>query len=333
MRISVQNVFSHISVKRLLTVACVAVFSVASVAINTGCQNVVSAHQDGPIALSSKKLVLATYNVENLFDSFDNPYTADESTRPKPAEERAALAAMIKSLNADILIMQEIEAGGALKGFNENELRDAGFTYLVDAPTDDPRGISVGALTRLPVTKIVSHRYAPLDNPHPSAATQPAQQRFSRDLFRIDIPLNGKDTLVVYGLHLKSKRDAVGDPKGAAWRLAEARKAAAIVREQMAREGFKYVAIVGDFNDTPDAPPIAALRTATTPPMLDTLEKTTPRITFRNPRFQESIDYILLSPAAAKLWDGQPAVIVENDLAAKASDHRPVKITLRVPAE
>ena len=39
-----------------------------------------------------KTLTIATYNLKNMFDVFDDPYTSDETTRVKPREDIEAIA-------------------------------------------------------------------------------------------------------------------------------------------------------------------------------------------------------------------------------------------------
>lgn len=282
---------------------------------------------EGPAKVAAMTpFTLATYNVHNLFDRFDNPYTADESTDPKSAAQLKALAAAIRAVNADVLVLQEVEHGGALRAFVSEHLADVGYTAVVDSPTDDPRGICVAALSRLPVVRVVSHRTVPL---RPEGPAVP-ENRFARDLLRVDVAA-GETVVAVFGLHLKSKLDAPGDPQGANWRLAEATRARMIIQEMVRREGVTHFAVVGDLNDTPESQAVGMLMNTTSPGLVDVLagipaEK---RITFSNSRFQQGIDFILLSPSLAKHMRAESGMILSDRLFEGTSDHRPVRVEFK----
>lgn len=273
-------------------------------------------------------LTLATYNVRNLFDGYDNPYTADEKAQPKSPAEMAELARAIRALDADVLILQEVEAGGVLKSFVDNHLADMRYAYVVDAVTEDPRGITVAALSRLPVIRIVSHRLAPLEG----------GRRFARDLLRLDIEAGPGHLLSVYGMHLKSKRTSEDseDKNAARWRLAEATRARELIREEMAAGqalgGARFV-VMGDANDSVDSAAVQMLMATTEPPLIDALAgiPAGERVTYKGVGYREAIDQVLVSPGLREAVLPGSAVILEGVGFAKASDHRPVRITVRTP--
>jgi endonuclease/exonuclease/phosphatase family metal-dependent hydrolase len=272
-------------------------------------------------------ITVASYNVKNFFDEFDNPYTADEGTGKKPEAEVKALTETIKAVNADVLILQEVEAGGVLKKYAADSLAEMKYNYVVDTTTEDSRGITVAALSRFPVLRVTSHRLALLDEKE----LPTAENRFARDLLRIDVETKPGYVISVYGVHLKSKRtDPDGkDPQSNKKRLAEGKKIREILKaEQPAGARFIFV---GDCNDLIDTPPLKEIRAATEPAMTDALEKipADKRITFKNDRYKEAIDQILLSPTLSADMAG--AEILDGEGFAKASDHRPVRVTLRVP--
>jgi endonuclease/exonuclease/phosphatase family metal-dependent hydrolase len=295
-------------------------FSDASASANT--RNI---SQYGAPAHWPNTLRVATYNTQNLCDQYDNPYTADEGTGAKPEAQVKALLAAIKILNCDVLILQEVEQGGYLAKLAGDHLPE--YKVVVDPPSNDPRGITVAVLSKLPVTRIVSHKTVPLE---PTATPAAMPEEFSRDLLQVDVQLAPGLDLSVYGVHLKSKRDATGDPKGAHKRLAEAQKAATIIRHEQGATGLFLIA--GDFNDTPDSPTFATLL-ATVPGMVDVQagRPLAQRISFANPRYREAIDNIFLSPQLAPAYVADSAQIWWGENFDTASDHRPLSITLRRP--
>lgn len=278
-----------------------------------------------PAANLKSTLTLATYNVRNFFDQYDNPYTADELTPPKKPEELAHLARAIRALDADVLVLQEVEAGGVIKTFARDYLPEMRYRFVVDSSTEDPRGITIVALSRLPVLRIVSHRLAPLAGGH----------RLARDLLRLDIQARPGHVLYVYAVHFKSKRtDPDGrDHQSQRWRRAEAAAARDFIREELGpNPAYARFAILGDCNDTIDAEPVQTLRATTAPRMIDALGHLPPpqRITFHG-ETSEGIDHILLSPQlAAEVVPGSAEILTGGSF-EKASDHRPVRVKLRVP--
>jgi len=276
-----------------------------------------------PPAVLPGTLTLATYNIHNFFDAYDNPYTEDEGTAPKKPQELAELAEAIHLLNADVVVLEEVEFGGFLTKFNKERLGDMGYT-AVESPTGDARGISVAVLSRLPVLRVTSHRFVALsDGGGP-------ETHFARDLLRVDLRLSNGQTLVVYGTHLKSKLPSPGDDQSAVWRLAEAKRIVQIMRDEMKSEHLQLVALCGDFNDDPETPPRTALLKATTPDLLDPLagRKAEDRQTFLSSQFHDSFDDVLLSPRLAAYFDATNADIVRGGVFETASDHRPVRVKL-----
>ena len=56
-----------------------------------------------PAEWSRETLRIGSFNVMNLFDTFDDPYTHDETTPFKPRAELEHVAATIRKLDADVL--------------------------------------------------------------------------------------------------------------------------------------------------------------------------------------------------------------------------------------
>ncbi|MEZ5990111.1 MAG: endonuclease/exonuclease/phosphatase family protein [Planctomycetota bacterium] len=192
------------------------------------------------------RLRLASYNVENLFDNHDDPYRSDEGTSPKPIPAVRLLARTIDGLGADVLAVQEVENRGVLELLNLQLAEPYPFVELVEG--NDGRGIDVGLLSRFPIRRTISHRLRSLDG----------GRRFARDLVVFELD-TGAGPLLVAPVHLKSKRDAQGDPQGTAWRTAEARAALAVLRELRERGLGGPFALLGDFNDEKGSAALAPL--------------------------------------------------------------------------
>ena len=92
--------------------------------------------------MNISSIKITTYNVENLFDREDDPFKDDGP--PKPDNEKLALAEVLKSLNSDIISLQEVEN----KQILEEVLSIAGLKerYNIIVGKSDGRGIACALL-------------------------------------------------------------------------------------------------------------------------------------------------------------------------------------------
>jgi endonuclease/exonuclease/phosphatase family metal-dependent hydrolase len=202
-------------------------------------------------------------------------------------------AKVIQEVNADILAVVEAENRIALSRFNEQLLKPINATYsgimLIDG--NDDRGIDVGLLTKpnYSIESMVSH----VDD------MENGLRVFSRDCPEFTVRVNGTTTILILVNHFKSKgfgSQASSDAR----RKAQAKRVRAIYNQRRL-QGVDLIAVVGDFNDTPDRAPLQSLLA----------EGSDLRDIFVHPQFQSDgrpgtfgngaksakIDYILLSPA------------------------------------
>ncbi len=210
-------------------------------------------------------------------------------------------ARVIDAVSADVLAVVEAENRTALLGFNDNVLASVGGTpyrhvMLIDG--NDERGIDVGLMTRAgyPIGPMRSH----VDDRDGHDG-----RIFSRDCPEYTIETPSRQRLILLINHLKSK--GYGTPaQSSARRRQQAERVQAIYKSLIAG-GAQYIAVAGDFNDTPDSGALAPLLAATD---LQDIA--------RHPKFDDGgypgtygactasnkIDYILLSPALWKRVEG-----------------------------
>lgn len=269
-------------------------------------------------------LTVAAYNIENLFDVFDDPYTPDEGTRVKPRKELEQAATLIKKLDADLIAFEEVENEGVIRAFVKEFLPDAGYKHVAAAASNDGRGIRTAVASRLPIRSITSYRFLELTLPG-----EDTTWRFARDLMHVQIEVGKDKVLHAFVVHLKSKRGEKENPDGAKWRLAEAVKARQIIDDISVRDGA-WTLIMGDFNDTPDSPPMKALtdRTGAKPAAgLHDVHASIPadkRITYLPQRYRGTIDYILVNPALHERLVKDSAQTISDESLLGGSDHAPI---------
>ncbi len=201
------------------------------------------------------------YNVENLFDTLDDPRTADEAFTPRGQQAwtgwryRQKLLALYKVFTAiggweapGLIGLCEVEDRRALADLlRSTPLRREGYGIVCE-PSADPRGIEVALLYREKHFRYLCHeRMRPRFEFDTSVRT--------RDVLYVAGELAGGDTLHLFVNHWPSRRGgkAASEPR----RLAVARMVRAAVDSLLAENPEALVLLMGDLNDTPSDPSVA----------------------------------------------------------------------------
>jgi endonuclease/exonuclease/phosphatase family metal-dependent hydrolase len=318
---------------------------------------------------------VGTFNLNNLFSRFnfeaqvdaiveDDPdsgltatYTFNDPERfrlrtyqgrlvhGKNPADQDTIAARIATMDLDVLCAQEVEDIDTLRFFAAQHLGGS-YRFLVLVEGNDPRLIDLAVLSKLPLGPVVSHQHAV----HSEA---PGEAVFSRDLLEVDIlhPTKGTRLLTVFNNHLKSQfvpfdQDPVAGKEANDTRR---RRQAETVERLVAartRPDSRYL-ILGDLNDPPEAPSLAAIAaseqlklvnglaqpTETRPPKADV--PPAPASGAWTHRFKESgqpahyelFDQIWLSPALAARQTGA-FIDRRTKHGGDGSDHDPAWVTL-----
>lgn len=260
---------------------------------------------------------VASWNLENFFDGWNDPYREDERTEPASisAPRRQRVADALRLLDADVVCLQEVENRFALEEFVRAYLPDAGYEVVL-VEGNDGRGIDVALLSRLPVEAVTSYRNRRF------LAADGSEQRFQRDLLRVRI--GGALQADVFVVHLKSQG---GGEAADLVREAEAREAAAILRAELERDPQWRALVAGDFNEVLGEPAMESFlapRAAGGAALRD-LCAGTESPTYHRPPYVSRIDFLLATPAlaAAKAEAAVTAELAGVDLRC-TSDHFPV---------
>lgn len=198
-------------------------------------------------------LAVAFYNVENLFDAFDDPATDDEDFTPtgklKWTDERVEkklenLAHAIRSMNdnagPDLLGMAEVENREVLEWL-VNDYLPQGAYGIVHSDSPDGRGIDVALLYRKSAMNLVSMKS--------HGVGLGIGQGPTRDILQATFGKEGGEFTVLVN-HWPSRRG--GEEKSEPRRLAAAGVAARIIDELYAADPAADIIMMGDFNDEPD---------------------------------------------------------------------------------
>ncbi|MDG4830808.1 endonuclease/exonuclease/phosphatase family protein [Solwaraspora sp. WMMD1047] len=178
----------------------------------------------------------------------------------KDPKARAWLARRVAAVDADVLCLQEVEDQNAVDVFCRDDLRPLGaeYPYRVVVEGNDPRRIDVAVCAKLPITRASSWRFWPDRQGRPV---------FGRDLLQVEVRAPDGKPLRIFVNHLKSNfvanefrltAEEVAAERAAIARrrTAQAEAIAAILRHQRLT---RRIVMVGDMNDEPTSPTLAAL--------------------------------------------------------------------------
>jgi endonuclease/exonuclease/phosphatase family metal-dependent hydrolase len=266
---------------------------------------------------------VATWNVENYLPvnrRVDGVFRPDY---PKPENEKQALREVIRSINADVLALQEMGPMPFLKELQE-DLASEGldYPYVVLMEAADPAR-HVAVLSRLPWEEVIAHD--DLDFPY-------LGERFAvkRGLLEIVFRAPDGEPWHLFVVHLKSRwTEHAEDPQAVDRRTREAQAARDRIRSRLPPQTNPRYIVCGDLNDTRDSAAVRRfLQVGGTPltlllPAADDRGHAWTHHYGREDTYQR-IDYILPSPAMAEKL-GPGGIVVESDPKVEvASDHRPL---------
>lgn len=197
---------------------------------------------------SKQRCAIAFYNVENLFDTEDDPATFDDEFTPTGRyrytdkvykQKLHNIATVINELDAVLVGLAEIENNTVLKDLSaQPELKKHSYKYAwYNSP--DPRGIDVALLYNPTRFKVL----------HTEAIPIHMKGLATRDILYVKGLLDD-DTVHVHVNHWPSRGEGMKEsiPK---------RRAAAIIVEKNIRSIFAAnprakIIVMGDMNDNPD---------------------------------------------------------------------------------
>ena len=267
------------------------------------------------LAALSAKAQIFCWNIENFFDTRDDPATADEAFTPGGEMHwtRRHFEAK-RNLIAKAIIASAERFGGqipCLIGLCEVENRSVLNSLLEDTPLakcryrtlhrdcGDPRGIDVALLYDPARIRLLHNDFIRID----SFAT--------RDILYAELVLEAADTLHLFVNHWPSKYSGAKASKPR--REAVGRALAARIDSVYALHPDAALLVMGDFNDTAESASVASLCSRC---KLENLaEEVEGTIKFKGK--WETIDLMLASPAAvAKISPAEafrPDFLLEED--------------------
>ena len=203
------------------------------------------------------------WNVENLFDTKDNPRKNDDEFLPDatrhwtPYRYREKLKKLAKVIVAsgegyvpDLVGLCEVENDTCMRDLIRfSPLKEAGYRYVMTRSPDE-RGINVALLYQRGSFKLLHSQSIAI--PYQEVGGKP-----TRDILHATGRVVSGDTLDVMVCHMPSRSGGTG--KTEPFRCLTARVLRQAVDSLMQVRRHPHVLIMGDFNDAPTGKPMAGV--------------------------------------------------------------------------
>ena len=280
----------------------------------------------GLVMVRAETLTVATYNLEN-YGPVDRVTEAGfRQDYPKPEAEKRALRAVIRALDADVLVLQEMGGQPYLDELRR-DLQAEGCDYphtALATAADADRHVAI--LSRRPLKDVATHTDLEF-------AYFGAKEAVKRGLLEATVATAAGD-VTIFAVHLKSRfTERPDDPLCAIRRAGEA----AAIRDRVLRKfptpGAAPFLIIGDCNDGKTSKALEHLQkrgktgVAELLPAADSRGDTWTH-DYRREETYTRVDHVLVSPALVAAVEGGAARIFDGAGVREASDHRPVVVTL-----
>lgn len=202
-------------------------------------------------AVPDEEVLVATYNVEALFDTEKDHEKQDHDYLPtgfyawdeaKLTRKLENLGRVIRAMNAgrgpDVLALNEVENLGIVTRLRDEVLGDLGYDTIVHLDTECIYGLDNAILSRFPL--VAPARLHSVNHFRTEAA------RRARDILEATFDVHGVP-LTVFVNHWPA-----GEGRTAAQRLDIGRQLRAQVERRLEAEPYGAVMVMGDFNATRD---------------------------------------------------------------------------------
>lgn len=267
-------------------------------------------------------LTIVTWNLRNFVNAVEDSDATMETVDPGWVSHRGAVGAVLRSIGADMLVLQEVEHEAVLNELNDEEL-DGDYDHIRVIDANDPRGIDVGVMSKIALDQVITHQ----DELFPELSDPDGPKyRYARDCLEMRLTFNGRP-LALLGVHYKAKQN--DDPQK---RLAEAQHTRGIADGISAAAPSTGILILGDFNDLPDSPPYLATVGEEPDRYRNAADEVAQadRWTFEYQNAHELVDQQMVNGLLHDRLDGPSVRILHSPEAEAASDHAPLIATYLV---
>ena len=203
-----------------------------------------------------KNVLIVSYNVENLFDTIDDPHKLDNEFLPQSKKKWTSnryqskinhLSKVISSIDStklpDIISLVEVENRAVLEDLSQNKSLKKAHYQIVHKESPDRRGIDVALLYNPKKFKLLSQHF------YKVSLADDAYFKTRDILYAKLIFKKTKDTLHIFVNHWPSRRG--GQEKSEHKRVRAAEVLKSVTDSIFKADGNPSIMIMGDFNDEP----------------------------------------------------------------------------------
>jgi predicted extracellular nuclease len=216
---------------------------------------------------STSSYTIAFYNIENLFDLENDPFTNDDDFLPTSTKrwtikrytnKLRKLAKVISKIGEDsieespaIVGLAEVENKKVLQDLIESEGL-AGKSYnFVHYDSLDERGVDVALLYKSNLFEVISSETFSVE-----LYTETGERDYTRDILLVHGKLQQNPIYIIVN-HWSSRRE--GEKETEFKRLAASNKVNSIIRTLKKEDSQAKIIVMGDFNDNPNNESITQL--------------------------------------------------------------------------
>jgi endonuclease/exonuclease/phosphatase family metal-dependent hydrolase len=281
------------------------------------------------VVVRAESLTLATYNVENYGPANRMTEAGYRKDYPKPEAEKRALRTVLRALNADVLVFQEMGGAAHLEELRR-DLRTEGLDYphaALAAASDADRHLAI--LSKRELRNVTTHTDLVF-------TYFSEKEMVKRGLLEATVATPAGD-VTIFALHLKSRlTERRDDPASAVRRAGEATAIRDRVLKRFPDPAAARFVILGDCNDSRSSKAVGFLQkrgkteVAKLLPAADSRGETWTHA-YRKEDSYSRVDQVLVSPLLFPAVRGAVARIHDGPGVREASDHRPIVVEL-IPA-
>ena len=195
------------------------------------------------------------YNVENLFDTIDEPKKNDNEFLPEGAMKWTIgryrnklnnIAKVITSVGEwetpALIGLCEVENDKVIQDLIQNSpLRKMNYRYII-TESPDPRGIDVALLYQRDKFKCLEYKFYTIRFPYNA-------RKYTRDILHVTGQVSARDTLDVFVCHFPSRRNGEKESEADRMFVSSVLKSKTDSLIQIRKNAC--ILIMGDFNDEP----------------------------------------------------------------------------------
>ena len=279
--------------------------------------------------LCARDIVVASYNVQNYLKMERRVDGKTVPDAPKPDEEITAVISVLKEINPDILGVEEMGDESVFEGFRAR-LKAAGLDYPYKEwvrGADSARHLAL--LSRFPIVARSSRDDVPFE-------LNGAKMRVGRGILDVGVRISDNYSRRLVGAHLKSRREVPAFDQ-----VAMRAKEAGLLREHLSAilktNPGENLLLFGDLNDTKNEYPIKEVIGSTKDPSRMKDLFLADRHGYRWTHYWQAadiysrIDYLMASVALWPQINMGRSGISNSKIWFKASDHRALFTTIKVP--